>query len=77
LTETEFGECALGQYGTAKFYSEDFQYIQCWYLSNGKDFIYAEYHNYLIPEDEELQELHQIVKGLELAEEIKQRSKWH
>ena len=71
LVDTEYGHCSLGKYGTAVFCSNDFQYIKRWFLSNGYDFIIAEYHNYVTPENLELEELEQIVKSLDLTEEQK------
>ena len=69
LTATQSGDCLFGKYGTAISRSPDYQYIQRWALSNGKDFILAEYHNYVMPEDIELREVQQMVKTLTLRNE--------
>jgi|SRR5579859_1834263 len=60
LVSREHGDCDFGRYGTAHFRSSDWAYTQRWFLSNGRDFIIAEYHNHTEPLAIELNELRKL-----------------
>lgn len=72
LIECAGGACDFGRLGTAIFRSQE-QRVQIWHLSNGKDFITATHIGPRDPDPEELREVQEIVRTLNLAEG---KSKW-
>jgi hypothetical protein len=49
LQRIESGTCAFGTYASNIFFTPKGMYLKIWYLSNGKDFIYATYGTYIRP----------------------------
>jgi hypothetical protein len=68
LVGTHSGSCDLGSFGAAVFRSAEYSRIQCWYLSNGRDFVLATHVCTVEPEATEVSEAQQIVGMLGLSE---------
>jgi hypothetical protein len=49
LQRIESGKCPFGIYASNIFFSKKDGYIKLWYLSNGRDFIYATYQTTVKP----------------------------
>jgi hypothetical protein len=69
IVNVEHGDCKLGKYGVAQFSSNNVPFFQKWFLSNGKDFIIAEYQSLVEPSDSEVREVRSIIKNLDLIDE--------
>jgi len=61
VIEERSGSCAIGQYGTAIFRSQEYPHLQLWVLSNGLDFVLATFTCPVEPSPEELQDIEEIV----------------
>lgn len=69
VTKTDSGACAFGNFGMACFQSQQFSFSQVWHLSDGCDFIFVTYICDKKPDQQELLEVEQIIKELNLGAE--------
>ena len=72
LVHSSSGPCVLGIYGTASFTrpdsmpTDDAQYAQIWFLSNGLDFVMVTFFGMVTPPECELFDTQRIVEAIDL-----------
>ncbi|HYV38835.1 MAG TPA: hypothetical protein VE988_24340, partial [Gemmataceae bacterium] len=65
------GKCVMGTYGTAVFNrsdsesSDEPEYSQVWFLSNGLDFVFATFIAVEEPKAREVADAHRIAEGID------------
>jgi len=57
VTESDSGECVFGRFGRATFTASEFQFCQCWTISNGVHFINVTHLCDAMPDADELREV--------------------
>jgi hypothetical protein len=68
VVESSSGNCTFGIFGTTVFRSPELSRSQIWWLSNGKDFIFATHICPEQPDPVEVQEVQEIVRMLTVGE---------
>jgi len=69
VSESNTGECAFGRFGTAVFKAREFQYCQCWTITDGIHFILATYICDAMPDPDELRDVSAMALSLRLIDE--------
>jgi len=67
LTETTHGTCEYGTWGSAVYRSDQYSRAKYWFLSDGRDVIFATHICQASPEPSVVSEVEGIVKSLRLA----------
>ncbi len=68
VTGSHIGDCVFGHYGTAIFKAREFQYCQCWTITDGVHFILATYFCDAVPDSNELGEVSAMAVSLKLID---------
>ena len=60
----ESGECNYGIYSYVEFSSKEFPYVAVWYLSDGKNFVFATFICGTIPEAKHIEDVRHILMSI-------------
>ncbi len=64
LTNEESGHCSYGLYGCAEFSGAEFSYSSIWYLSDGKNFVFATFISSAPPGAKLIQDVKNVLTSI-------------
>jgi hypothetical protein len=64
LTNEESGHCNYGIYGCAEFSGAEFSYAAIWYLSDGRNFVFATFISSAPPGPKLIQDVKDVLKSI-------------